>query len=179
MVEAVANQPDPNIRPVSKLTKFKIADPQYILSGDPAATIEEMTNTLWQDIGGHEIISIVRRDLVDGSNTNYGRISELQKLFIEFNPQTIVSIEDTSPFYFNQFGIRFDTYLPSSKSLSLSGSDLVLVYITETHEMFNPIEVQANGDIVIYVSGIPDEYEVEVQSITSDSIYHDTIYGGI
>ena len=90
MVDAVANQPDPSIRPVSKLEKFKIADPQYILSVDPTATVEEMTNTLWQNIGGHEIISIVRRDLVDGSNTNYGRISELQKLFIEFNPQTIV-----------------------------------------------------------------------------------------
>lgn len=165
MVDAVANQPEP----VSKniIDSLKIADPQFILSTDPAATIEEMQNTLWQSIGGHEIISLARRDLVDGKNINYQLISDLQKLFAEYNPKTIASIENSTPLYFGKFGIKFERYLPSQYDLEQIDPTLQ-----------NPIAVDANNNITIYVSNIKDSYDVEVQSITSQEIFRDTIYGG-
>jgi hypothetical protein len=165
LVEPVANQPSPNADGRRRIDAFKIADPQYILSTDPAATIEEMQNTLWQGIGGHEIISLARRDLVDGKNISYGLISDLQQLFAEYNPKTIASIENASPLYFNSFGITFDSYLPSEADLAQIDPLLQ-----------NPVTIGASNNITIYVSNIEDSYEIEVESLTSEKIFRDTIY---
>jgi hypothetical protein len=164
-IPTVANQPSPNPENRKRIDAFKIADPQYILSTDPAATIEEMQNTLWQGIGGHEIISLARRDLVDGKNINYALISDLQQLFTEYNPKTIASIENASPLYFNSFGITFDSYLPSEADLAKIDPLLQ-----------NPVTIGANNNITIYVSNIEDSYEIEVESLTSEKIFRDTIY---
>lgn len=165
MVEPVANQPTPNAGNRKRIDAFKIADPQYIISTDPAATIEEMQNTLWQGIGGHEIISLARRDLVDGKNISYGLISDLKELFIEYNPKTIASIENASPLYFNSFGIIFNNHLPSEFDLARINPTLQ-----------NPVTVEENNIITIYVSNIEDSHEVEVESITSEKIFTDTVF---
>lgn len=165
MVDAVANQPEPVSNNI--IDSLKIADPQFILSTDPAATIEEMQNVLWQSIGGHEIISLARRDLVDGKNINYQLISDLQKLFAEYNPKTIASIENSTPLYFNKFGIKFEKYLPSEYDLAAIDPNLK-----------NPVSIDVNNNITIYVSNIKDSYDIEVQSITSEEVFRDTIYGG-
>lgn len=168
MVDAVANQPAPEFRPASKLESFKVADPQYILSIDPATTIEEMENVLFQNVGGHEIISLARRDLVDGKNINYNIIADLPKLFAEYNSKTIASIENISPLYFNKFGIKFENYLPSDLALSRISTGLQ-----------NPVTIDpVTNNITIYVANMRDSYEVEVQAITSEELFRDTIYGG-
>lgn len=167
MVDAIANQPSPDTSRPRRFESFKIADPQYILSVDPAATIEEMTNSLWQDIGGHEILSVVRRDLVDGSNRDFGLVSDLKKLFAEYSPQTIISIENSSSLYFNQFGIKFEKYLPSEQSLL--GID---------PSLNSAVSIDSDNNITIYVSDVKDYYDVEVQSITSEQILRGTIYEG-
>ena len=168
MVEAVANQPSPEFRLASKLDSFRVADPQYILSTDPAATIEEMENVLFQNVGGHEIISLARRDLIDGKNINYQIIADLAKLSAEYNSKTIASIENISPLYFNKFGIKFENYLPSDTALTQIDPELK-----------NPVTInQTTNNITIYVANIRDSYEVEVQSLTAESILRDTIYGG-
>jgi len=169
MVEAVANQPE-KYRPASPFSKFKVADPQYILSIDPAATIEEMENALWQQIGGHELISLIRRDLIDGINPNYNIISDLERLYKEYSPKTIIPIENTSQALFNSYGIVFNRYLPSEDSLSA----------LETSPS-NPVGVEENGntfDIYIYVADLPESYEIDVQSLSVEDIFRDTIYEG-
>jgi hypothetical protein len=166
LVNPVANQPDPDFFPTSKLSRFKVADPQYILSVDPTSTIEEMQNTLWQGIGGHEIISIVRRDLVDGSNSNFNLIFDLKQLFAEYNPKTILSSENSTPLYFNAFAIKFEKFLPPERLLKRIREDLA-----------NPIEVDEEGRIFIYVKDLKSSFEVQVQSITAEESFRDTIYG--
>ncbi len=167
MVNSVANQPDPQLRPVSKVSSFKIADPQYIISSDPASTIEDMQNTLWQGIGGHEILSIVRRDLVDGSNSDYQLIFNLSELYAQYNPKTIMALQDNSDLYFDAFGIKFEKYVPSQQSLEGIATGLE-----------SPVILDENNNIVIYISNIPDNYSVEVQTITSQEVLRDTIYDG-
>lgn len=165
MVDAVANQPDPAFRPPSKLSSFKISEPQYVQSVDPSSNPEEMESLNFQGIGGHEIISLARRDLIDGTNINYQIISNLKRLYAEYNPKTIVSIENSSPLYFNSFGIKFENYLPSEISLKK---------IDPTY--INPVTIDANNNINIYVSNIKDSYEVEVQALAAEEWLRDTIY---
>lgn len=168
MVDAVANQPSPIYQSVNKLSRFKVADPQYVVSKDPATSTSEMEEALLQDIGGHEILSVMRRNVVDGTNIDYQIVSGLDKLAEEYNSKTIMSIEDSSYRYFNLFGIRFENYVPSQSALSLINTQLV-----------NPVAIDANNSLTIYVSNIEDFYEVEVQSITSGELLRDTIYEGL
>lgn len=169
MVNAIANLPEKD-NSAKPFNRFKIADPQYVLSVDPAATIEEMENALWQQIGGHEIISLIRRDLIDGTNPNYTIISDLERLYREYNPKTIIPIENTSSYIFNSFGIPFAKYLPSADSLaSLETSPANPVDIEQEQEGFS---------VFVYVADVPDTFEVEVQSIAAQEIFHDTIYEG-
>jgi len=168
MINAIANQPSPQNVLINKLKNFKIADPQFVLSVDPASSPEEMENLIWQGIGGHEILSLARRDLVDGKNINYELISGLIQLSQEYSPKTIMSIENSSPLYFNAFGIRFDLYLPSPQNLE--GLGII-------PPLKNPISIDDKNNITIYVLNVKDSYEVEVQSLTAEEVLRDTIYG--
>jgi hypothetical protein len=165
MVNAVANQPEPNNSLVTKLENFKIADPQYVLSTD-LTNPEDLENSILQNIGGHEIISLARRDLIDGKNINYSLVSGLKKLFQEYNPKTIISIQNGTPLYFNAFGIKFDLHLPSPQILNRIVPGLN-----------NPVYLDENNNIIIYVTNIKDSYDVEVQSLNAKEVLRDTIYG--
>lgn len=166
MVNAIANQPER--RPASPISRFKVADPQYILSTDPESTVEDMENALWQQIGGHEIISLIRREMVDGTNKNYSIISDLEDLAREYFSQNIIPIKNTSELYFNSFNIIFNNYLPSEESLaSLSVPQINPVGVEQTDNAF---------EVYVYVADIADSMEVEVQSISVNEVLHDTIY---
>ena len=167
MSGSVANQPDPGIRYYAKRDdSVKSADPQFFVGVDPAATIEEMENAIWQNIGGHEIISLVRRDLVDGINLDYTLINNLRKLYEEYNPQNIISIEDSSRRFFDSFGIKLENHVPSDDSLSKIDENLIV-----------PVGLSDDLRIIVYVKDIRDNQEVEVQSLVSEALFRDTIYG--
>jgi hypothetical protein len=167
MVNPIANQPTPNrVYSTKRDDAVLSSEPQFFVGIDPAATVEDMENAIWQNIGGHEIISLVRRDLVDGININYSLINNLKKLREEYNPQTIFSIDNVSLNFFSRFGLKLEDYVPSTKILS---------QISEGLESPVSQNIQGKG-LAIYVANISDDQEVEVQIINSEKIFRDTIY---
>jgi hypothetical protein len=166
MVNPIANQPIPQRDYSTKNDNSVLpSEPQFFLGVDPTSRIEDMENAIWQNIGGHEIISLVRRDLVDGINTNYSLVSNLRKLREEYNPQTIFSIENVASNFFEKFGIRLETHVPSVRSLSNIKKGLT-----------SPVTLENDGSIAIYVANPLEDQEVEVQVITSRNVFRDTIY---
>lgn len=167
MVSSSANQPIPDRSYSAKKDESVLSsEPQFFVGLDPAATVEEMENAIWQNIGGHEIISLVRRDLVDGVNIDYSLINNLKQLFQEYNPRTIFSIQNSSAVFFERFGIKLEKYIPSIRSLQAVDSDLKIPVI------FDPL-----SGVSILVRNIAENEEVEVETITSQKISRDTIYG--
>ena len=167
MVNPIANQPQPNrVYSTKRDDSVLSSEPQFFVGIDPAATVEEMENAIWQNIGGHEIISLVRRDLVDGVNINYSLINNLKKLREEYNPQTIFSIDNVSLNFFSRFGLKLEDYVPSTRSLSQIVGGLE-----------SPVSKNTQGTgLAIYVANISDDQEVEVQIINSENVFRDTIY---
>lgn len=144
----------------------KNADPQFFVVADPASTVEDMENAIWQNIGGHEIISLARRDLVDGINLDYTLINNLKELQQEYNPKTIFAIEDVATTTFKRFGLSFANFLPTVEELEAIQEGLS-----------SPVVLDDSGNIVIYVKNIRDDQEVEAQIISSEELLRDTIYG--
>lgn len=166
MISSSARQPMPEDSYSPKRDESVLSsEPQFFVGVDPTATVEEMENAIWQNIGGHEIISLVRRDLVDGTNLDYSLIGNLRKLFQEYNPLTIFSIENSSAIIFQRFGIKLEKYIPSATALARISADLTI-----------PVARDENGKVVIYVSNIRDDQEVEVQILGSQRVLRDTIY---
>jgi len=166
LVSSIPNQPE-IVEPYfsQRDSSTKTGDPQFFVLTDPAATVEELENAIWQNIGGHEIISLARRDLVDGQNLDYKLINNLKDLQAEYNPKTIFPIEDIITKYFDRFGLKFENFIPSSEALSRIDGGID-----------QPVVLDSDNNIVIYVKNIRDNQEVEIQVLGSQALLRDTIY---
>lgn len=164
MVNATPNQPEV-INPYfsQRDSSVKTGDPQFFVLPEPTITANDLENAIWQNIGGHEIISLARRDLVDGKSLNYNLINNLRELQAEYNPQTIFPIEDIISKYFDKFGLRFENFLPSTQDLANNG-------------VASPVVLESDGDLIIFIKNIKDNQEVEIQVIGSGELLRDTIY---
>jgi len=166
LVSSIPNQPE-LVEPYfsQRDDSTKTGDPQFFVLTDSAFTVEDLENAIWQNIGGHEIISLARRDLVDGQNLDYKLINNLKDLQEEYNPKTIFLIEDIITKYFDRFGLKFENFLPSSQALSRIDDGID-----------QPVVLDDDSNIVVYVKNIKENQEVEIQVLGSEALLRDTIY---
>lgn len=138
---------------------IKIATPDIILA-EESVEIEIMSDLLFEDIGGQEIISISRNDLVGGQNVIYQPIKNLTSLYLQYNPQNILSLQDTAPSYFKNFPIKLESKIPTVGT----GPNGEIVYFDQ------------NGNIVINVINLAKDEQVDVQIQLDGQFFSDTIY---
>lgn len=161
--------PTPNVPETSKISPatdaVKIARPDIMLVNNESLPIELMTDLIFEDIGGQEIINIIRNDMVNGQNVIYRPIRNLSDINSQYNSNNIINLENTSDSYFKNFPIKLETHIP------LEGTgpapEYPIVYLDET-----------NGNLVINVINMANDEQVEVQIVTRGSVLNDTIYEG-
>jgi hypothetical protein len=132
----------------------KIATPDIILIKDEAVAAQIMTDLIFQDIGGQEIINIARNDMINGQNVIYQPIKNMTSLFSQYNPQNILSLQRTDRDYFKNFAISLKDKLP----------EWPYIYVLE------------NGDLVIEVDNMLPSESIEVQTVSNVTVLDDTIY---
>lgn len=161
--------PTPNVPETSKISPatdaIKIARPDIMLVNNESLPIELMTDLIFEDIGGQEIINIIRNDMVNGQNVIYRPIRNLSDINSQYNSNNIINLENTSDSYFKNFPIKLETHIP------LEGTgpapEYPIVYLDES-----------NGNLVINVINMASDEQVEVQIVTRGSVLNDTIYEG-
>lgn len=158
MVSAIPNNPEPNKQASQN---SKIADPDIIIFEDNLP-VEAMADLIFEDIGGQEIITISRNDIVNGQEVAYRPIKNLSKLSLKYNSQTMSSVQDSSKVFFDNFPIKLEDHIPSQGS----GPNGEIVYIDN------------NGDLVVNVQDLAPDERVEVQVLRRGDILDDTIYTG-
>lgn len=75
-------------------------------------TISEYEKYLFQDIGGTELINLVRHDTVQGIDVRYTVISDLTKVNIDFDPSLLLINQAKYQSIFNQYGINLTSKIP-------------------------------------------------------------------
>lgn len=140
----------------AKKQQVKTATPDIILFDDDSVPIEVISDLIFEDIGGQELISVARNDLINGQKVSYSLIRNLDKIEKTFNSNNIVSLQQTSDKYFNNFAINLDTKIPKQEENSIGGN----VYLDAS-----------TGDIVIELTNLRLDEQVEVQITTSGTIY--------
>jgi hypothetical protein len=135
---------------------IKIGTPQFVVFDDEAVPIEVMTDLVFERIGGQELISVARNDTVNGQRIFYNPIKNLNYINQQFNSKNIISLQQTSDKYFENFPIKLNNLIPKIGN----GPDSFNVYL----------EPQT-GDIVIDSIGIGQDQQIEIQISVDGTIY--------
>lgn len=150
----------PSIASSSPKPDTKPATPDLIMISDEAFPVELITDLLFEDIGGTEILNIARHDLVDGAELSYQQISNMAKVTTVSGGANLQSLTQTSEDLFSQFPLKRYQYVPASTD--------------DPSGMNRNVYLNNNGDLVIELSGVDSSYQLEVSfqvGSVSDIIY--------
>ena len=142
--------------PVEPQNPVKTAPIDTILFDDASVTIQLMTDLIFENIAGQELINIARNDTVNGQTVVYQPIKNLTQIQQQYNPNNIVALQATSDKYFENFTIKFDNKVPTQGG----GPNGEHVYIEPS-----------TGDLIVEVVNISDDEQVETEIALSGTIY--------
>lgn len=151
----------PNASASNADTGVLAATTNLIITTYDETPLEVMTDLIFEDIGGQEIINMSRTDIVNGQNIIYQPIKNLASINYQYNPQNILSLQDTSENYFKNFPINAANKIPNIGT----GVDGSTVYIDNS-----------TGNLVIELINIENDEQVEVQILKDGTFFNDTIY---
>lgn len=100
-------------------TAIKIASSNLFVFSESSLAIESMTDAIFEDIGGHELIDITRTDLaynIDSQTVDNQLIKNLSSLNDKYSPKSIASLQGTLEQYLTGFGISLNNYIPKEPS---------------------------------------------------------------
>jgi len=139
----------------------KTAPIDTIIFDDDAVPIEVMSDLILEDIGGHELINIARNDTINGQIVSYQPIKNLSSIQQQYNPNNVVSLQDTSDRYFANFSIKLETSLIEEGEGS--GPDGAYIFI------------DSDGDLVVELLNVDPDQQMEVEISQSGTIYEASI----
>lgn len=153
-----SSQPS-NISPVTQTPPpppVKTAPIDTILFDEEAVPIQIMSDLIFENIGGQELINIARNDTVNGQQIIYQPIKNLTQIQQEYNPNNIVALQATSDKYFKNFAIKFETKVPNVGG----GPDGEHIYIDPT-----------TGELIVEAVNMQEDEQIEVEITTGGTIY--------
>jgi hypothetical protein len=180
-IASVAAIPEP--QKTSKDNSVKIATPDLIIFNDETVPIEIMTDLIFEDIGGYELATISRHDLVNGQKVVYAPIKNLTDLYLQYNPNNILRLQSSDSYFkslslsiFDHFpvcGTGYDISPPISNP-----SETDKTKWTKTANCKSVYIDPITGDLIINLINVKESEQLEVQVLTSGGIFDDTIYTG-
>lgn len=145
-----AAPPPPPPPPPPAATTYSVKQPDVALVQYSPDTLpqELLTDLLFEDVGGTELINIARHDTINGQDVAYSVVRNLSIVNQAFNPNNILAGQAVYSAYTNQYALDI-----ASK-------------INE-----NSIYLDDDGNLIVEFSSTnPDEY-VEVEMSTDGTIY--------
>lgn len=144
--------------PVTSNNRYdvKASELDAILFTDDTANATVMETLVFEDIGGHELLNIARRDTINGQKVVYQPIKNLTEIEQQYNPNNVINVEGTADRYFANFPIKLESKIPEVAG----GPDNKNVY-------FNTL----TGDLVVDSINLEPDEHIEIQIAASGTIY--------
>jgi hypothetical protein len=140
----------------------KTASIDTVLFNDDEVPIEVMSDLIFEDIGGHELINIARNDIINGQDISYQPIKNLTSLQQQYNPNNILSVQSTSDKYFSNFAIKLENKTPNVGNGPFGSN----VYI-------DPL----TGNMVVDAINLETDEQIEIEITLSGTIYEADLTG--
>lgn len=116
----------PKLEPskISVLTKkTKAAGPDLIIFEEPLENQSQMAQLLFEKIGGIELLSISRNDIINGKQVSYNLISNSSEIEQLYGPTKLITLPGSINEYFKNFAISFANRVPAE------GTGPILYYV--------------------------------------------------
>ena len=133
----------------------KTATMDIILFDEESVPTDGMFDQIFENIGGQELISITRSDIVNGQKISYQPIKNLSAIQQRYNPNNILSLQQTADKFFAGFSIKLEDKVPQIGN----GANGENVYLNAT------------GDLIIEFININADEQIETQISVSGTIY--------
>ena len=133
----------------------KTATLDIILFDEESVPTDGMFDQIFENIGGQELISITRSDIVNGQKISYQPIKNLSAIQQRYNPNNILSLQQTADKFFAGFSIKLEDKIPETGN-GTNGENIYL---------------NATGDLIIELINVNPDEQVETQISVSGTIY--------
>ena len=130
----------------SSITSIKQAPIDTVVFNEDTVSIQQLTELLYEQIGGMELINIAREDTVSGQDVIYSPISNIGSIWGQFNPNNVIAVGSSFDTFFSRFAI----------DLILRGMNIP--YFNE------------DGDLIIEIDDVLSDEEIHYQIASSGTI---------
>jgi hypothetical protein len=120
-------------------------------------SLENITALLFEEIGSLELLTIARRDTIEGQNAYYSIISNLSAIKSRFNPTSIIKGQRPNQSLFDSFVIDINSRIPSDTYL-------------DNNNLANFYYIDDNGNLVIELENMNADEIIEVEIATDGTI---------
>lgn len=96
----------------SNVSGIKPATPDLIFFEDSTLPVDLMTDLIFEQVGGQEIINVSRNDLLNGQRKGYTLISNTDRINKEYNSKNLIRISGTIQEKFDNFAIKLGPKVP-------------------------------------------------------------------
>lgn len=162
-IDAVPSYLPDVIKALAAINPVKPATPDLIVFNDDNIPVETMTDLIFEDIGGQEILGLSRNDIVNGQKIVYNPIANTSAIGMKYNSQNIFTVPSTAESYFKNFSIKLDSYVPEFGTGT--GPEGEILYVDADTE-----------DLIVNVINMSSNDQVEIQILSSGYPTGDIIY---
>lgn len=124
----------------------RMPDPSIVKYNEDAVPQEMITALLFEDVGGIELATISRHDIIDGIDVSYSIVGNITDILDMFNSNNIISGFEDRDTYFNQYPIDIGI-------------------------LIQDVSINDDGDLVIEFSDLSQEDNVEVSFLADGTMY--------
>jgi hypothetical protein len=155
-IKATPATPETNTLSIfSPPAAIKTATPDIVLFDEETLEVDQMFDLIFENLGGQELISISRSDIINGQKISYQPIKNLSSIQQRYNPNNILSLQQTADKYFAGFSIKLEDKIPNVGN----GENGKNVYIDE------------QGNLIIEFVNLNNDEQIETQITLSGTIY--------
>jgi hypothetical protein len=173
MVAPKANQPKRLVNLGSANTSVRIPELYNIELSNETVPESVLEFLLFEQIGGQELLSVSRSEILNGQNVSYSVVSNLSDVASQYSSENILSLPGTMPDLFKVYGLVLENYIPG---LEFSTLDLSSKLPNESPNSYVDIDDSSNtkNSLIIEFKNMQANYEVEVQVMAS-GLVEDTV----
>jgi hypothetical protein len=158
-VAITATPPAPTIvnsELTSKPLAIKTATPDIVLFNEEDVDIDQAFDLIFENLSGQELINISRSDIINGQKISYQPIKNLSSIQQRYNPNNIVSLQQTADKYFAGFSIKLEDKVPNEGN-GENGENIYIDGVT--------------GDLIIELINLNNDEQIETEITLSGTIY--------
>lgn len=143
----VASPPPPPPPPAATTYSVKQPDVALVQYNPDALPQELLTDLLYEDVGGTELISIARHDTINGQDVAYSVVRNLSILNQAFNPNNILAGQAVYSAYTNQYALDIASKINENSVYLDADGNLIVELSSANVDEYLEIEMSTDGTI--------------------------------